>query len=171
MTRAPMPYRWSGDAWVIHPRFQRQADAAFAIGETRMMVEVEERSEVSHRQEFAWLKDAWMSLPEQIATNYPSAEFLRKQALIATGWCTIRDYPCNSRAEAVRLAANMRSEADEYTIVQVEHTVVRVMKAKSQSMKAMGKADFEASKRDILEWVAKLLEVEPATLDKQSEAA
>ena len=38
-------------------------------------------------------------------------------------------------------------------------------------MRAMGKADFEASKRDILEWVANLLDVAPATLAKQREAA
>jgi len=171
MAGAPMPYRWSGDSWVIHPRFQRQADAAFAIGESRMMVEVEERSEASHRQEFAWLREAWMSLPEHVASEYPSPEHLRKRALIATGWCTMTDYVCGSNAEALRWATNLRKEMDEYALVIVERTVVRVLKAKSQSIRAMGKADFQASKTAILEWVAKLLEVEPATLAKQSEAA
>lgn len=171
MAGAPMPYRWSGDAWVIAPRFQRQADAVFAIGETRMMVEVEERSEASHKQEFAWLKDAWLSLPESIAANYPSAEFLRKQALIATGWCTVSDYPCNSRAEAERWARHLRNEVDEYTVVKVEQTVVRVLKAKSQSLRAMGKADFQASKTDIMRWVGDLLSVDPVALSRVTEAA
>lgn len=171
MTRAPMPYRWSGDAWVIHPRFQRQADAAFAIGETRMMVEVEERSEASHRQEFAWLREAWLSLPERIATEYPSPEHLRKRALIATGWCTMTDYVCGSNAEALRWATNLRKEMDEYALVIVERTVVRVLKAKSQSIRAMGKADFQASKTALMEWVAGLLEVSPDTLSRQGVAA
>lgn len=171
MAGAPMPYRWSGDAWVIQPRFQRQADASFAIGEVRMMVEVQERSEVSHNHEFGWLKDAWLSLPESIANDYPSPEHLRKRALISTGWCTVTDYPCVSRAEAMRWAAFLRKEVDEYAIVQIERTVVRVFKAKSQSRKAMGKADFQASKTAIIEWVAKLLDVAPATLARQTEAA
>jgi hypothetical protein len=166
-----MPYRWTGDAWVIHPRFQKQADAAFAIGETRMMVEVEERSEASHKQEFAWLREAWLSLPESIAREFPSPEHLRKRALIATGWCTMTDYVCSSGAEAIRWAANLRKEVDEYALVIVERSVVRVMKAKSQSRKAMRKDDFQASKTAILEWVAGLLDVAPETLARVKEAA
>lgn len=171
MAGAPLTYRWSGDAWVVHPRFQRQADAAFTIGETRTLVEVEERSEASHKQEFAWLREAWLTLPDSIATEYPSPEHLRKRALIRTGWCTMTDYVCGSNAEAMRWATNLRKEVDEYALVIVERTVVRVLRPKSQSRKAMGKADFEASKADIIRWIADLIEVEPATLARQSEAA
>lgn len=171
MTAAPMLFRWNGDAMLLHRRHRADADAQFVIGQSYRLAEVEERSEASHKQEFAWLREAWLSLPEGIAKDYPSTEFLRKRALIATGWCTVSDYPCSSRAEADRWARHLRNEADEYAVILVEQTVVRVLKAKSQSMRAMGKADFEASKRDILEWVANLLDVAPATLAKQREAA
>lgn len=81
------------------------------------------------------------------------------------------DYVCSSGAEAIRWAANLRKEVDEYALVIVERSVVRVMKAKSQSRKAMAKADFQASKTAILEWVAGLLDVAPETLARVKEAA
>lgn len=168
---APMLFRWDGLAMLLHRRHHNEAAQHYVIGQSYRLVELEERSEVSHNHEFGWLKEAWLSLPESIANDYPSPEHLRKRALIATGWCTVTDYPCGSRAEAIRWAANIRREADEYTIVQIERTVVRVFKAKSQSRRSMDKGDFQASKTAIIEWVAKLLDVTPATLAKQTEAA
>jgi len=170
MAGAPMPYRWTGDAWVIHPRFQRQADAAFAIGEVRMMVEVEERSEASHRQEFAWLKDAWLSLPERLADQFATAEHLRKRALIETGFYHETVIDCGTTASALRVASYARGE-DDFAHVVTRGPLVVVRKAKSQSRRAMAKDEFQASKTAILEWVASLLDVAPTTLAKQSEAA
>lgn len=171
MTGAPLPFQWHGDAMIPLAGFQRRADEAFTIGQVYRLTEVEERSEVSHRQEFAWLRDAWASLPEALTAKYPTPEHLRKQALIMTGWCNVTDYVCTSTAEAIRWASNLRKELDEYAVVIVERGVVRVLKAKSQARTAMGKADFQASKTSVLEWVAKLLDVTPATLERQKESA
>jgi hypothetical protein len=165
-----MPYRWSGDAWVIHPSFQRQADAAFAIGEVRMMVEVEERSEASHRHEFAWLREAWLSLPEHLADQFPTVEHLRKRALIETGFPHETVIDCGTTAAALRVASYARGE-DDFAHVVTRGPLVVVRKAKSQSRRAMAKDEWQASKTAILEWVAGLLDVAPATLAKQSEAA
>ncbi len=166
MAVSPMIYQWNGEAMEPLPRFHNLANSQLCIGQTYRLVEQEERSEVSHRQEFAWLKDAWLNLPEAVASEYPTTEHLRKRALIATGWCTVSDYVCSSAAEAARWAANLRREADEYTLVTVSRSVVRVFKAKSQARGAMGKEDFQASKRDILEWVAGLLDVTPGALEQ-----
>lgn len=171
MTAAPMLFRWTGDAMLLHRRHHNEAAAHFVIGQSYRLAEIEERSEASHKQEFAWLREAWLSLPESIAREFPSPEHLRKRALIATGWCTMTDYVCSSGAEAIRWAANLRKEVDEYALVIVERCVVRVLKAKSQSRKAMAKADFQASKTAILEWVAGLLDVAPETLARVKEAA
>lgn len=171
MTAAPMLFRWDGVSMLLHRRHHNEAAAYYVIGQSYRLAEIEERSEVSHNHEFGWLKEAWLSLPEGIAREFPSQEHLRKRALIATGWCTMTDYPCGTRAEALRWAANLQREIDAYSIVEVQQSVVRVFKAMSQSRKAMNKADFQASKTAILEWVAALLDVAPATLAKQSEAA
>lgn len=171
MKARPVPMRWSGEAMVPLPSFSKLADKSYVIGEVYPMAPLEGRSEVSHSHQFAWLREAWMSLPESMAAEYPSPEHLRKRALIATGWCTMTDYVCSSAAEAARWATNLRKEVDEYALVIVERAVVRVFKAKSQAIRAMGGEDFQASKTAILEWVANLLGVDPATLSAQREAA
>lgn len=168
---APLVWRWHEGA--MHPlhRFARQAHQQYEVDQTYFLGEIEERSEASHRHEFAWLRDAWQTLPETIAADYPSVEHLRKRALINTGWCDVRDYACASRAEALRLATALRGELDDYTVIVPKDAVVRVLRAKSQARGKMNPANFKQSKTDILEWVANLLGVEPSRLSPADAAA
>jgi hypothetical protein len=166
MTAPPIPMLYEGAGlWRTLRRAVGIADHHFGVGEVVLMAQLEERSEASHRQEFAWLRDAWATLPDHIAADYPSPEHLRKRALIATGWCNVRDYPCASRAEARRLRATLASELDDYTVIVAVDDVVRVCRAKSQARNKMKAADFQASKTAVLEWVAALLHVEPRALE------
>ncbi len=162
MPAPPLPFQWDGDTMV--PRWPRKADEHYVIGQDYMLAPLEERSEASHRHEFAFVRDAWSTLPESLADEYPSAEFLRKRALIATGYCTVTDYVCGSNAEALRWATNLRREVDEYAVVIVQKTVVRVLRAKSQSRRAMQPDEFQASKTAILDHIAGLLDVPPDQL-------
>lgn len=158
MSAPPIPLVYEGQGvFRAIPRAIEACAERFGQGEVVTVEVLEERSEISHRHEFAWLKDVWATLPESIAADFPSPEHLRKRALIATGWCTVRDYPCTSRAEALRLAATLRGELDDYTVVIVTDAVVRVCRAKSQARNKMKAADFQASKTAILEWVGDLI--------------
>ena len=155
----------------VLPGFQRQADQLFTIGERYRLEPVEERSAASHRHYFKAVNEAWANLPERLAAHYPTAEHLRARALIEAGYCTIADYVCSSRAEAVRWAANLRAEASEYALVVISETVVRVFKPKSQSVKAMGKEEFQASKDAVFTALAKMIGVTTAELQNHAEAA
>jgi hypothetical protein len=146
------------------PRFAAQVAENYADGAVYWLTPEPQRSEKSHGHEFAWLTEAWKTLPDHLTADYPTSEFLRKKALIATGWHTVQDYVCSSRAEAARWVENLRREADKYAVIVPSGTVVRVFKARSQSKAAMGAADFQASKTAILEWVAGLLDVAPEAL-------
>ncbi|WP_313014588.1 hypothetical protein [Brevundimonas sp.] len=168
---APLPYFWDGEAMRVLPGFQRQADQLFTIGERYRLAPVEERSGASHRHFFAAINEAWANLPERLAAHYPTAEHLRARALIEAGYCTIADYVCSSRAEAVRWAANLRAEASEYALVVISETVVRVFKPKSQSVKAMGREEFQASKDAVFTALAKMIGVTTAELQNHAEAA
>lgn len=162
MAGAPLPLVYEGQGvFRAIPRAVAACVERFGQGEVVTMEEIEERSEISHRHEFAWLREVWATLPESIAADFPSAEHLRKRALIATGWCTVRDYPCTSRAEAVRLAATLRGELDDYAAVIVSDAVVRVCRAKSQARNKMKAADFQASKTSVLQWVGDLIGATP----------
>jgi hypothetical protein len=150
------------------PRAKAACAEHYGQGEVVMLAPVEERSEASHRHAFAWLRDVWASLPEHIADQYPSAEHLRKKALIATGWCDVRDYACASRAEATRLAATLKAELDDYTVIILRDAVVRVARARSQAFRKMNKADFQASKTDVIRWVSDLIGADPQAVAKMA---
>lgn len=168
---SPLPFIWNGEAMEVRKGFQRQADAQFVIGESYRLAPVEDRSEASHRHEFAWLREAWASLPFDLAMLHPTPEHLRKWALIQAGFCKVTDYACMFKTEAGRLAASLRQQTDEYAVVIVQDTIVRVVKPESQSRKAMGNDRFKASKEAILNIVSGLLDVPAATLAEQREAA
>jgi hypothetical protein len=167
----PTLFTWDAEAGVMVPRWPKLAASRFSGGEDYALVAHEHRSDKTHRHEFAWLREAWANLPEALADQFPTPEHLRKRGLISTGFCNVTDYPCGSRAEALRWAANLRREADDYAVVVVSESVVRVMKAKSQSRRAVDAREFQASKTALLEWCAGLIGVAPETLGQAREAA
>lgn len=131
------------------------------------MVALEERSDKTHNHEFAFVGEAWKTLPETVADEFPTPEHLRKRALIATGFYHETIIDVGTLAGALRVASYVRS-SDDFAHVVTRGGVVVVRKAKSQSRKAMGKADFQTSKTAILEWISNLLNVEAKTLEEQA---
>jgi hypothetical protein len=148
---APLTYEWT-DEGVMRPlaRFAKLADKQFVVGLTYPMVVAEERSIASHRQYFAALHEYWLNLPEPEAERFPTEEHLRKWCLIKAGFADERSIVCSSKAEALRLAAFIKP-MDTYSVVDVREATIRVYTAQSQSMRAMGKKDFQASKQAVLE--------------------
>lgn len=167
----PLMMRWTGEGFEPSTGYwQRLADRHLVVGHVYRLVEEAERSEVSHRHEFAWLREAWNSLPDALLDQYPNSEVLRKHGLIAKGHCTMKQHVCASVAEAERLAAILKPY-DVYAIVRQRGPVVTVYTAVSQSKKAMGAKMFQQSKSDLMEFVGDLLGVDPETIGKVSEAA
>lgn len=156
MTAQGLAFTWDGEAMRIASRFARQADQQFVIGETYTLAEVQDRSSASHRHFFASVNEAWMNLPESWAERFPSAEHLRKFALIKAGYRDERSIACASKAEAQRVGAFVKP-LDDYAVVVVMEAMVVVMTAKSQSVRAMGKTEFQASKDAVLQVVADLI--------------
>lgn len=147
--------RWQGG--VLRPMTNSPPD--LDEGET-VFVEVERgRSPASHKHQFAWVKEAWASLPEDLA-QMPWAETpetLRKHALIATGFHQTYMIDCGSNASARRVkAALVAAEAGShgYALGRVTGPVVQVWTPQSQSLRAMGKERFQESKQAIMDWIA-----------------
>jgi hypothetical protein len=170
----PMPIRFQWDGEVMAPAsgyWSRQADKQFVVGEVYRLAEEHERSQVSHNHEFAFLAEAWNSLPDHLLDQYPSAEHLRKKGLIAKGHCTMTQHACASIAEAERLEAAIIGHVDTYAVVRRRGSVVTVYEAVSQSYRAMGKAQFQQSKTALMEFVGDLIGVAPDELSKVRTAA
>jgi len=142
--------------------WSRKADEAFVVGEHYKLVEHHDRSGVSHRHFFASVNNAHGNLPDELLEQYPTAEHLRKKALIWKGYRDERTIVVSAMAEAQRIAAFVKP-MDDFAVVTVKDAAVRVWTAKSQSTKAMGAKQFQASKQDVLDFIDDLLGVEPGT--------
>lgn len=156
---------WDADAgtFVPAPRFHNIVGERFVDGAIYWLNTEPERSEKTHNHEFGWLAEAWKNLPEHLADLYPSSEHLRKRALVEAGFYHETVVDVGTVAGALRVAAYARAD-DEFAVVAVRGPVVVIRKAKSQSKRAMGAADFQRSKQAILEIVSRLIGVDPQAL-------
>lgn len=160
-TFPPQHFEWNGEAMI--PLHRRRADQTFVVGQRYSLVQYEDRSAASHKHEFAWLHEAWQSLPEHLTDKFPTSEHLRKFALIRAGYSDSHTITCKSKAEALRVAAFIRP-IDEYAVVVTQEATVTRFTAKSQSRRAMGAKEFQQSKEKIMEVVARMIGVEPSEL-------
>ena len=168
---APLPLRYegNGDFRVMSNYWSMRADKDYVVGETYKMVEHHDRSGVSHNHYFAVVTQAWGTLPDHLLETYPTVEHLRKKALIWKGYRDERSIVASNMAEAQRLAAFVKP-MDDFAVVTVKDTVVRVWTAKSQKKSAMDAREFQQSKSDVLDFIDDLLGVDRGSTAK-SEAA
>lgn len=164
MNLEPLIWTWDGEALYPLPRFVKAADREFVIGEQYRLSPVEERSLASHNQYFARIHDLWMSLPDHLATDFPTDTVLRKHALCMTGFRHERKFVASSAEEARKLAAFIRPafmDDDTYRIISVNKNVVVEWTPMSQSYRAMPeKGQFQRSKTAVLDWIENLLGME-----------
>jgi hypothetical protein len=164
--QSPFPIRfiWDREAMVPATHYwAREADKRFVVGEAYTLDEIFVRSHQSHAHYFACIKAAWDSLPDALRPQYPSAEHLRKFALINAGYCSTVQHVCRSEAEAQRLAAAIKPY-DTYQLVLVEENIVNVYHALSQDHRSMDKAKFQASKEAVLRWIGDLIGADPTQM-------
>jgi hypothetical protein len=165
------PFVWVWDGEAMRPAssfWAKRADEEFVIGQRYRLVEHEERSSESHRHQFAWIRNAWQNLPENLADEFPTPESLRKRALIDAGFYDELVIDAGSNAAALRVATAWRGR-EPFAVVIVRGGLVVVRTAKSQSRRHMNKAEFAASKDSILARIAELIGVDPSVLERQSQ--
>lgn len=154
-------------------RYSNVCGRQFHEDEEYPLIVLEARSRASHDQYFAAVHEGWQNLPESIAVRWPTDEHLRKWCLIECGWFDEKDTPWDSKEDAMRHAAFVREDVDEYARLSVHKTAegkwrLIVRHAKSQSAAAMAKGPFEESKRAVLDMIASFVNVRPAQLEKQA---
>ncbi len=170
---SPLPLVYEGAGRFQTPRgFVRKADMLYGAGEYVTMAPVEERSPAGHRAFFATVNEIFKSLPEHLVAEHPTADALRKHALIATGWRDQETHVCGSKAEALRTSGLIKRyvPSDAWPVVSVFGCVVVVLTAKSQAVRAMKREDFEASSQDVLRYLSAIIGVEVGTLPKDAAA-
>jgi hypothetical protein len=170
MTEAPaIPMMFDGITFTPVPSFAKRAREHYGAGEIVDLAPVQGRSPPSHRHYFAAVRECWLSLPDEQSERFGSPDHLRRWALVKAGFRDERSVVCASKAEAKRVAAFIKP-MDDYAVVIVREAVVIVYTAKSQSVRAMGKQEFQASKEAVLNVLADLLGTPVAAIPK-TEAA
>ena len=137
--------------------------AAYAKDLAEMLRE-KQRSDASHKAQFAEIRNLWANLPHTHG-NAPyaaSAEAFRKHGLIAKGFCDVQTVDCETHSAALAAApliADLARKAHGYALTVVRGPLVVCSTPHSQSYKAMGKEQFQASKQAVLDWGHEVLGV------------
>ena len=153
-------------AMVPLPRYGNVCRRQFEEGEEYPLAPIEPRSRASHNHYFAALNEGFENLPET-ETRFPTSEHFRKWALVEEGYRDEKNYVCESPAHAKQLALLCRS-LSEFAVIKVADRVVRIWEAKSQSAAAMGRDEFEASKKAVLGRLEQMTGVPRGTLKKEA---
>jgi hypothetical protein len=174
MTHPPLTYEWTGESFKpATPFHATQADRYFVVGGLYHLSVEEPRSTRSHRHYFAAIREAWLNLSEEQTMRWPSPDALRKWALIACGYRSLRSIACSSRHEATKMAAFLKP-LDPYSLVSVNENIVLYATALSQTQhgaNAMDKETFEQSKKDVLDCISAQIAVSAETLMRNTERA
>jgi hypothetical protein len=115
----------------------------------------------SRRYFFAALRDAWANLPDQMRDRFPNAEVLRKNALIAIGYCDVMTVVAGSKAAAPQIA-NAFKARDQYCIAIPRGDVVTIYTARSMARRVLLKKDFLQVADKVFHWVHEQTGIDPS---------
>ena len=154
----PMRYEGNGLFRCLHPK-----RVTLDVGAVHGWQMAEHRSKSSHDHFFAVVNEAWKSLPEDMADDFPSPEHLRKWSLIKAGFCSETRIVCANNSEAMTLATKAKA-MDKYAVVSIDGKAVTIWTADSQRKDAMGRQAFQEAKERALHVISTLLGIDAATL-------
>ena len=145
---------WDGDALKPTARFRDAANRFFVVGLVYTVDADEPHSDAGRRAFFAELRSLWNNLPENLDSDYPTPEHLRKRALIKCGYYTSNSVVLKTDDEA-RVVAGIMKPLDEFSVVVVRGNVVTVYRAKSTKQRnvdghGMTKEEWDQAKKDVL---------------------
>lgn len=101
---------------------------------------------------FAKLRDVHSNLSPRHAQRWPSAEVLRKHALIAAGHCDTMTVAAGSKAAVEPLVEAFKA-MDRYCIVVPSGTVLTIYRARSMSRKHLLRPQFHEVAEKCFAWI------------------
>lgn len=133
------------------PRYRNVAKRQFGEAGTEHILEsASERSMAGHNAYFAAINDYFDNLPETIAPRFPTPTHFRRWLLIECGYFDERELTFGTEQNAIEASTYIRT-LDEYARIHVHGRKLLIRRARSQSLKSMGKEEFDASKKAVLE--------------------
>lgn len=158
-------------AMIPSGKYQGVFARQYHLNEDYALAPIEARSRASHNQFFAAIEEGFSNLPETINRRWRDSDHLRKWALVETNWFDELEIELQSQKHADRLTKRLIEYAQHhgvYVKVIVEDKRVLIRTAQSQSGQAMGRADFEASKKDVLDLLEHMTNVPRGSLMREA---
>lgn len=172
---SPLPFTWDGEHFVPMPRFAKECDRRYVVGEVYMLGEQDVRNMAAHRAFFASVGEAWKNLPEEWGSYFKSPDHLRKWCLIQEGYCTQSTFAFDSIADARAYAKYAKAKDEDFILIDLRGNVVTIFTAESQRVlrngKGMSAERFRQSKADVTRHLDGMLGVRPGTTAKQRQSA
>jgi hypothetical protein len=174
MKPEPVAFVWSGREMVPLDRFRALASRQYRPGQEYVLIEHRGRSMKAHGLYFKCVEVAWQNLPEKWQKRrdsnrdrFPTAEHLRKWALIQEGYADDRVTVWDTEEDA-RRAALFGRELDEYAVIPAPlGNVVTIFTAKSQDAR-MGHDDFQRSMDKVLGRLSTMLGITVSDLTENA---
>lgn len=165
MRRRPIRAIWTGASFLPSNYDMSYCQRMFRPGTEYVIDPEQQRDMNSHRHYFAQLAEAWRNLPEDLEEKYPDEEIFRKKLLIEAGYFNESEVVCDTKRDAVTIAAFM-ADLDVSATITVHGNVIRKYTARSQKVSQMGRQEFQKSKWAVLELASSLIKVTPKQLEK-----
>ncbi len=157
--------RWTGEALVPVGGHKELCDKQLTVGYDYAAELQFDRAMKAHRMQFAWLKEAWLNLPEELQADYPTPEHLRKRALIQAGFYTEQVIDLSDMTLERAFERNVR--LDEFSVIFKRGDFLVIRTPESQSVRNMGNRRFLESMTAIMEVIADLIGVDPDSLRRE----
>jgi hypothetical protein len=168
-------FQWNGTAMVPTERFTTLAKNQFVEGAFYVL---QPHDEVSHRERgfyHASVKAAWDNLDADAVARYPTADDLRKWALIKSGWRVENFTVCGTAKDALKLSAFVKDHLQRQSVVAVSGNVVSTYVARTQKvgnpeLGYMTTEEWKQSNQDVLDILSQDIGVTRKVLEKEGRA-
>lgn len=168
----PVLFQWDETDEVLRPadRHRKLCLRQFTDGGIYFLGPHGGANSPSDKAYFAQINSVWKTLPEDMAERFPTAEHLRKYALIKCGYHRHEMRTFDS-AEDAQKAALMIRPFERFAVIRAEGCDVHVFTAMSQRRgSGMSDEDRKESQEKVLNWLAESIGVTRSDLRKHSEA-
>lgn len=173
----PIAFVWDGRSMVPLDRYRTLAIRQFRPGREYALIPHQGRSMKAHGLYFKCVEVSWQNLPEEWQRNrasnterFPTAEHLRKWALIQEGYADEHTMVCDSEEKALEVASLARA-LDGYAVIRVSGNIATIWSAQSQDHHHMGHDDFQRSMDKVLGRLSTMLGITIADLTENAKSS
>lgn len=173
----PVAFIFDGRAMIPLDRFRDLARRQFRAGQEYALIPHQPRSSKAQGLFFKAVQVAWENLPEQWQkrrdTNrerFPTANSLRKWALVQEGFADEHVTVCDTPEDAQKVAALART-LDEFAVIVVHENIVTVWVAQHQDAHTMDRDTFQRSMDKVMGRLAHMLGISSDDLAENAKSA